>query len=273
MGAYIGPQRLRRPGLGQKIYDARSERSYTSGMKHSTVGLTFLVLFGALVLAVGCSSSNGKLASSGDATQIPFSDSATLPAGHPTVAPGARELPVEALLGEADLGSAWAQGSHESDPLSPSDSYYCGKKVKSLPWTHVAQFANDENGNFLLQVLAKFPDEAAAKAALQEERDATANCGTWSSSTGADKVEWRIESVKQLDFGDEAFVEKSSTQAGDPPQRAVDVAVLVRKGDVVILLDEGGSRDISSDETSGFARSAYDKLVKALEMGSPTPNP
>lgn len=189
----------------------------------------------------------------------------TLPAGHPTVDPGAAELPVAALLADTDLGPDWAQGSHQDDPLAPIDSYYCGKKVPSLPWTHVAQFANEKTGDMLIQILAKFPDEAAAQAAVKEQRDATSGCDTWSSSTGADKIDWHIDSTQALDFGDEALAEKSSTQAGDPPQRAVDFAVMVRKGDVVILIDEGGSGDIDGTGAISAARKALDKLEAAVK--------
>jgi len=76
---------------------------------------------------------------------------------------------------------------------------------------------------------------------VKEQRDATAGCDTWSSGTGADEVKWRIESTEALDFGDEGFAEKSTTQAGDPPQTSTDFVVLVRKGDVVILIDAGAS--------------------------------
>lgn len=197
----------------------------------------------------------------------------TLPEGHPTVDPGAAALPVDALLAEADLGSDWAQGTHQSDPLAPIDTYYCGKKVPSLPWTHVAQFANEKTGAMMIQILSKFTDEAAAQAALKEQRDATAGCDTWSSGTGSDKVEWRIASTQQLDFGDEGFAEKSTTQAGDPPQPSTDFAVLVRKGDVVVLVDEGGAGDIDGSEAIAAARKALDKLVGALSASSPTPTP
>lgn len=217
------------------------------------------------MLAAACSSSDGKLApSTGGEASLPSSEQ-TLPAGHPTVDPGAAELPVDALLAEADLGSDWAQGTHEDDPLAPIDSYYCGKKVPSLPWTHVAQFANENSGAMMIQILSKFSDEAAAQAALKEQRDATAGCDTWSSGTGADKIDWRIESTRALDFGDEGFAELSSTQAGDPPQRSVDFAVIVRKGDVLILIDQGGGGDVDGSEAVAVARKALDKLEAAVK--------
>ena len=182
-------------------------------------------------------------------------------------------MPVDALLAESDLSADWAQGSHEADPLAPMDSYYCGKKMPSLPWTQVAQFANEKTGAMMIHILSKFADQAAAQAALKQERDATAGCDTWSSSTGPDKVDWHIASVQNLDFGDEAFAEKSSTQAGDPPQLATDFSVMVRKGDTVILVDEGGSGDIDGTDAIAAARKALDKLVKALSGTSPTPEP
>ncbi len=219
----------------------------------------------ALVLAAACSSSNDKLApSTGGEASLPSSDS-TLPAGHPTVGPGAANLPVEALLKDVDLGSDWVQGTHQADPLAPIDSFYCGKKVPSLPWTHVAQFANEQSGAMLIEILSKFPDEAAAQAAVREQRDATAGCDAWSSGSGSDKVEWRVESTQPLDFGDEGFVEKSTTQSGDPPQTAVDVAVLVRKGDVVILIDEGGAGSLDGKEALDAARKALFQLEAAVK--------
>lgn len=239
--------------------------SFYTSLVRTTIRLPLFVLgCAALVLAVACSS-NDKLAPAEGGTQSVPVDQETLPAGHPTVDPGAAELPVDALLAEADLGPDWAQGSHEDDPLAPMDSYYCGKKVPSLPWTHVAQFANTSSSNMMIQILSKFPDEAAAQAALKEERDATVGCDTWSSSTGADKVDWHIESVQTLDVGDEAFAEKSSTQAGNPPQLSTDFAVLVRKGDVVILIDEGGSGDLDGTEAISAARKALDKLDAAVK--------
>lgn len=224
----------------------------------------FILGCAALLLATACSSSNDKLApSTGGQGSLPSSEQ-TLPAGHPTVDPGAAELPVDALLAEADLGSDWAQGAHQDDPLAPIDSFYCGKTVPSLPWTHVAQFANEKSGAMMIQILSKFPDEAAAQAAVKEQRDATAGCDTWSSGAGADKIDWRIESTQALDFGDEGFAEMSSTEAGDPPQRAVDFAVLLRKGDVVILIDEGGAGSLDGKEAIDAARKALDKLEAAV---------
>ena len=225
----------------------------------------FLLASAALVLSAACSSSDNTLApsTSGDAS-LPSGEQ-TLPAGHPTVDPNAAALPVDALLAEADLGSDWAQGTHEADPLAPIDSTYCDKKVPSLPWTHVAQFANEKTGDMMIQILSKFTDEAAAQAAVKEQRNATAGCDTWSSGTGADKIDWRIVSTQALDFGDEGFAEKSSTQAGDPPQMATDFAVLVRKGDVVILIDEGGAGDVDGSATIAVARKALDKLEATVK--------
>ncbi len=219
----------------------------------------------ALVLAAACTSSNDKLApSEAGSGDVPV-EQQTLPAGHPTVDPGAAELPVDALLADTDLGSDWAQGTHEDDPLAPIDSSYCGRKVPSLPWTHVAQFANDQTGDMLIQILSKFPDEAAAQTALNEQRDATAGCDTWSSGTGADKVDWHIDSTRSLDFGDEGFAEKSTTTAGDPPQTSTDFTVMVRKGDVVILIDQGGAGDIDGTGAISAARKALDKLEAAAK--------
>jgi len=229
----------------------------------TAIRLPLLVLgCAALVLAAACTSSNDKLEPATTSVGgLPVAEQ-TLPEGHPTVDPAVADLPVEALLSETDLGPDWAQGSHADDPLAPADSYFCGKTVPSLPWTQVAQFANDQNSNMMIQILSKFPDEAAAKAAVKVERDATVGCSTWSSSTGADKVEWNIESVQTLDFGDEAFAEKSSTAAGGG--HAVDFSVMVRKGDVVILIDEGGS-DVDGAGTISVARKALDKLQAAVK--------
>ena len=240
-------------------------------MKHLKIGLTLLVVCAALVLAAGCKSSKGELASS-DSTQIPPNSEQTLPAGHPTVDPSAAELPVEALLSETNLGTDWFQESHEEAPMTPQDSYFCGKKVTALPWTHVARFTNDATGNVVIEILTKMGDANAAAAALKAERDATTGCSEWSSSADM-KDAWHIDSVGALDIGDEAFVEKSSTRFGDPPQTGVDFAVLVRKGDVVIRIEESVVGDVSSDEPAGFARSAYDKLVTALSDSSPTATP
>ena len=156
--------------------------------------------------------------------------------------------------------------------MTPQDAYFCGKKVEALPWTHVARFTNDATGDILIEILTKVSDADAAAAALKQERDATTGCSQW-SATADMKEPWHIDSVEALDIGDEALLEKSSAQFGDPPQTAVDYAVLVRKGDVVIRIEESVVGDVASDEAAGFARSAYDKLVKATEATSPTATP
>lgn len=251
--------------MGLKIHSVARRCFYTSSVRITIRLPLFALGCAALLLAAACSSSSDKLApSTGGEASLPASEQ-TLPAGHPTVDPGAAELPVDALLAEADLGSDWAQGTHEDDPLAPIDSYYCGKKVASLPWTHVAQFANEKSGAMMIQILSKFSDEAAAQTAVKEQRDATAGCAAWSSGAGAGKIDWRIESTKALDFGDEGFAELSSTQAGDPPQRAVDFVVLVRKGAVVILIDEAGGGDMDGSEAIAVARKALDKLEAAVK--------
>ena len=232
--------------------------SYTAGVSHLKIRLAFLVACGALVLATACTSSKGELAPAGDTTQVPPVDTETLPAGHPTVPADARELPVEALLSETDLGADWFQESHADAPMTPQDTFFCGKKVEPLPWTHVARFTNDATGSIVIEM----SDADAAMAALQQERDATRGCSQWSSSADM-KDPWHIDSVAALDVGDEALLEKSSIQFSDPPETGIDYAVLVRAGDVIIRIEENVVGDVASDETAGFARSAYEKLVKA----------
>jgi hypothetical protein len=227
-----------------------------------------LLACAALFSAAACTSSDNLAPSSGGSGTLPSSEQ-TLPAGHPTVDPKVAELPVEALLSEADLDSSWAQGSHADDPLAPIELDYCGKTLAPLPWTHVAQFANENTGNLMIEIMSKFPDEAAAQAALKEQRDATVSCDTWSSGSGADKINWQIESTEVVDFGDEGFAQKSTTQAGDPPQTSTDFAVLVRRGDVVILIDEGGAGDMDGADALATARKAVDKLDEALKAQSP----
>jgi hypothetical protein len=224
----------------------------------------FLLACATLVSAAACTSSDNLAPPSGGSGTLPSSEP-TLPAGHPTVDPGVAALPVEALLAEVDFDANWVQGSHADDPMAPIDSDYCGKKLAPLPWTHVAQFANDKTGDLLIEIMSKFPDEAAAQAAVKEQRDATASCDTWSSGSGADKIDWHIESTEVVDFGDEGFAQKSTTQAGDPPQTSTDFAVLVRRGDVVILIDEGGAGDMDGADAMAAARKAVDKLDETLK--------
>lgn len=224
---------------------------------------------GALAIAAACNSNGGSLQPATTGVSGLPSAEYTLPSGHPTVDPGVQDLPVEALLGQADLGGSWVQGTHQEDPLAPTDTYFCGKRVAAMPWTETAQFADDQTGDRMVEILSKFTDVASAQAAMKQERDAAANCNSWSSSTGADQIVWTINSVQTLDLGDEALAEKSTTQAGDPAETAYDFSVLVRKADVVILIDQGGMEDNDGTATIGFARQALDRLNAAL--ASPTP--
>jgi len=160
IGTYTGLRQGRRPGLGLKIHPVALRCFYTSGVRTKIRLPLFVVACAALMLAAACTSSDDGLTSAESGSGSTASSESTLPAGHPTVDPNAAELPVDALLGEADLGPDWVQGTHEEDPLAPIDSFYCGKKVASLPWTHIAQFINEKSGTMMIQILSKFPDEA-----------------------------------------------------------------------------------------------------------------
>src|SRR5207253_8900256 len=124
-----------------------------------------------------------------------------------------------------------------SAPAAVEDYDFCGKKLQSFIPAAMAGFRKGQE-RVAAESLTLLPDAAAAKAVVQELRDAHSGCSDWVSTNGTMKTTGHTQSFVPVDIGDEAVMEQATIQFEYVPGELVSYEVYVRRGGVVLELVE-----------------------------------
>lgn len=205
--------------------------------------LTFVA--STLLLMAGCLGGDGK-------RQAPDNSLDTTPQAIPT----ATEVLARALLAPSDLGGGWASSSVEGATLA--DDYYCGTKVESFPTDAIAILINEALGYTMFEFISEFEDVAAARSALNAERDAHRGCDELLSTDGVSRTEWRTRSLADIDAGDEALSFLARSDIGE------GYFTIIRDDEIVIGVVIIHPEEVDVAEAEELGRTAHRKVARFM---------
>lgn len=214
----------------------------------------------AAAFAFACGGGNGTPA--GSATPAAGTASARPTAAAGTAAPTAAGTPqavptgdaslTNALMTAADVGPGWTEQPVNQSGLTVAQTTYCDKKLPSIKSDVVALFVNPATpGSAVFEVISRLADETTARAAVDAFSAVHLGCSSWSSTNGVQSTEWQIASFAPASVGDQAFVEKATTQVAGAT--STGVFILARRGRTVFTIVESLSSDFDVAETTAIA--------------------